>query len=342
MQPTRTPEGVRVGGDARQRLHHARGYGRPVAEHEVLLAPVEAAYLLYRGDLSSVDGSGFREFVNTTDVSDFVVRFLAYKDLRERGFYLRPTTRESDRADVDLIVFERGSDPASGAVAHEVRVVDEQSPLFVEDLQPGVLAIVDDEGEVGYVAVDHPSLTGTSPTPPAGPIDAELGGGRVLVWEPPDDLYRACFFGQPLGGRDALDDVLQLSLVEAAYLVDRGVLDVRPARDELHRRAREIEGDRFDRRFVVYTALRAAGLVPKTGYKFGASFRLYRTFESVENMPHSDDLVRVLDPGVRVSAQDLALDVRLAHGVGKRMVFALTTGSEDTPITWTSIERLTP
>ena len=104
-------------------------------------------------------------------------------------------------------------------------------------------------------------------------------------------------------------------------------------------RGREVEGDRFDRRLGVYTTLRERGVVPKTGYKFGADFRTYADVESVDDLGHSELLVRVLPAEHVFEPRDLALDVRLAHGVRKTMVFALV-GEEG--IEWRSLERLTP
>ena len=109
-------------------------------------------------------------------------------------------------------------------------------------------------------------------------------------------------------------------------------------------RGRAVEGDRFDRRLRVYERLREAGLVPKTGFKFGADFRTYAHVESVDDLGHSELLVRVLDAGHEFSPRDLALDVRLAHGVRKEMVFALVgdEGDAGDAIEWLSVGRLTP
>ena len=106
-------------------------------------------------------------------------------------------------------------------------------------------------------------------------------------------------------------------------------------------RGREVEGDRFDRRLAVYESLRADGLVPKTGFKFGADFRTYADVESVDDLGHSELLVRVFERPHTFSPRDLALDVRLAHGVRKTMVFALV-DSETEAVEWLSVSRLTP
>ncbi|MFB6269262.1 MAG: tRNA-intron lyase, partial [Halobacterium sp.] len=137
-------------------------------------------------------------------------------------------------------------------------------------------------------------------------------------------------------------DALQLSLLEAAYLAAQGVLALGDADvEDVVEQGRAGEGDRFDRRLRVYRALRDADMVPKTGFKFGADFRTYSEVESVDDLGHSELLVRALPAGHEFAPRDLSLDVRLAHGVRKRMVFALDDPSADT-IRWRSVSRLTP
>ena len=330
-------DGIYVAGDAKQRYHDARGYGEPTDDEHIRLDPVEAAHLLYRGDLETVDGDGFTGFLNRVEEEDFLSHLVVYKDLRERGYYLRPLGPEDEAT---FVVFERGSGPIDGSIAYRIRVVDERSSIDVASLQPGVLAIVDEEAEVGFIAIEHTSPRGDTEVPPYEGINASVVGRRVLVWRPPKELYTASFFGQPLGGRDAVDDVLQLSLVEAKYLAANGIIDLDDG--NLDSVIRELDGKRFDRRFAAYRALREAGTVPKTGYKFGADFRVYRSFRSLEDMGHSDQLIRVLNPKGELSPMAIALDVRLAHGVGKRMLFARGEATDHRSIDWLSIERVTP
>ncbi|PSP42766.1 endonuclease, partial [Halobacteriales archaeon QH_6_64_20] len=85
--------------------------------------------------------------------------------------------------------------------------------------------------------------------------------------------------------------------------------------------------------------------VPKTGFKFGADFRTYDHVESVDSLGHSERLVRVVPAEHVFSPRDLALDVRLAGGVRKEMVFGLVGSSERKGkhgIEWLSVTRLTP
>jgi len=350
-----------VGGDARQRFHDARGYGVPLDGDEVALARVEAAHLLFRGDLDAVDGAGFREFLAAGD-DGLGTRFLVYADLRGRGFYLSPAREGwvADPAGADLVVYPRGKGPDDGEVAYRVRVVGERAIVSAGDLGDVVLAVVDEESELTYFDTDRLTPSGETTYDLPDAVEGVLLDDRVVVWEPPASLHASAFYGQRLTGRATAVDAVQLSLVEAAYLAAEGDLvlaDVdaldgseRGGDDDragdggadvqrLLTRGRAVEGERFDRRLRTYRALRDRGLVPKTGFKFGADFRTYANVEDVEDLGHSEWLVRCLEAGHAFDPRDLALDVRLAHGVRKRMLFALDHRDE---ITWLAVSRLTP
>jgi tRNA-intron endonuclease len=353
MDATLAGDVVRAGKQARERFYDARGYGRPVDGGSIELAPVEAAHLLYRGDLDSVDGMDVGEFLASAAVSE--VAFFVYKDLRDRGFYLsrpaptaergrqkvsgegRPANREADEeAPVDFEVYPRGKGPWDDEVAYRVRVLSERESVPAAVLGDAVLAVVDEESEITYLETGRPDVSGSSAST-VPPVDGDLLADRVLCWDPPAELYERGFYGQRLD--DQGDGAVQLSLVEAAHLAREGVLSVDGGADAVRERGREVEGDRFDRRLRVYERLREDGLVPKTGFKFGADFRTYADVESVDDLGHSELLVRVLPADYVFEPRDLALDVRLAHGVRKKMVFALV---DDDGVSWVDAERLTP
>ncbi|MGQ4557528.1 tRNA-intron lyase [Halobellus sp. GM3] len=367
MDGTLVDGAVRVGGDARQRFYDSRGYGRPLDRNRLELAPVEAAHLLSRGDLDAVvagdaaddDRLGFREFLARTGAA---LRFIVYRDLRDRGFYLSPARAEwpgvgGDAAaedGLDFVVYPRGNGPWDDEVAYRIRVVGERESVPAASLGDVVLAVVDEDGELTYFETDAAPTIGESgdtaggvdePSDDATDHDAALPTGvatdlledRVVCYDA-DDLYERRFYGQRLLGRNADSGPIQLSLVEGAYLAQRGVADVDA--DAVVRRGRDVEGERFDRRLRTYAALRDRGVVPKSGFKFGADFRVYEAFTGVDSLSHSADLVRVLEPGHAFYPRDLSLDVRLAGGVRKRMVFALTAANGE--IDWLSVARLTP
>ena len=352
MRATLSGDVVRAGNQARERFHDSSGYGHPVDAGALELAPVEAAHLLYRGDLDAVKGPdgapmNFRAFLASAAVSE--TDFLVYKDLRDRGFYLSPardgwsdsTAARSavDDPAVDFAVYPRGSGPWGDEVAYRVAVVSERETVPAADLGDLLLGVVDEESELTYLETDRPEITGTSDADLPTSVSGELLSDRVLLWDPPAAVYERGFYGQPLDDQEG--DVIQLSLLEAASLARAGVLDVEGDAEAVVERGREVEGDRFDRRLAVYESLREDGLVPKTGFKFGADFRTYADVESVDDLGHSELLVRVFERPHTFSPRDLALDVRLAHGVRKTMVFALVDGERET-VEWLSVSRLTP
>jgi len=348
---------VIVGGDARQRFYDSRGYGYPRSGNEIALAPVEAAHLLYREDLGAVvdepgggDRLSFRSLLASSPSPDFGVQFLVYADVRSRGLYLSPAaspwlssgTAVPDAA--DFAVFPRGNGPQDGVIQYALRVVGERTTVPARSLlsagEPAAdaLAVVDEESEITYFEVGVPTIEGTSATALPTDVEADLLADRVICWDPPRTLYERTFYGQPLEGRTYERPTLQCSLLEAAYLAQAGALSL--SASAVIARGRDVEGERFDRRLAVYTALREAGVVPKTGYKFGADFRTYADVDDVEDLGHSELLIRVVPHDHVFEPRDLALDVRLAHGVRKRLVFALV--DADGEIEWVSLERLTP
>ncbi|WP_096395289.1 tRNA-intron lyase [Halorubrum trapanicum] len=387
MQPTGHLRGdaVRVGGDARQRFYDARGYGRPLDGNEIALSRVEAAHLLFRGDLSGIelddesDPVDFEHFfVASAAAADrFAVRFLVYSDLRDRGFYLSPARdpwpggSDAPSDAVDFVAYERGETPDTGNVKYPIQVVGERESVATAGLAGRTLAVVDEESDITYFAAEAGGIDGATGYEPPSDLTGVLLADRVVVWDAPEDLYERGFYGRPLTGRAAdVEGALQLSLVEAASLAADGRLSLSAsvegertedadanAGDAAARvvaRGRDVEGERFDRRLAVYKRLRAADAVPKTGFKFGADFRTYLDVETVDDLPHSEHLVRVVGPDHEFSPRELSLDVRLAGGVRKEMAFALTAvGGErssdgaagatlDADVEWLSVDRLTP
>jgi tRNA-intron endonuclease len=345
---------VTAGSEARERFYDSRGYGRP-RDGNLELAPVEAAHLLFRGDIPAVhdDRGGealdFQAYLASQAVSE--VDFFVYKDLRDRGFYLSPAPEEDAAA--DFLVYPRGQGPWDDDLAYRIHSKSERAEVAAatmrslagedetdhgDDEPTGVLAVVDEESEVTYLSVDRrrPSGSTAHDIPSA---EGDLLADRVLVGDPPAVLHERAFYGQPL---DSEDDPLQLSLVEAAHLAGEGRLSLSGdgGVERIVERGREVEGERFERRLRAYAALRDAGVVPKTGFKFGADFRTYANVESVDDLGHSELLVRVVPGDHTFDPRDLALDVRLAHGVRKTMVYALADSEGVTE--WLAVQRLTP
>ncbi len=127
------------------------------------------------------------------------------------------------------------------------------------------------------------------------------------------------------------ENKLYLGLVEAAYLVEKGNLELEEGMDILNAARDERE---FDIKFLVYRDLRERGLIVKTGFKYGAHFRAYRG--SVEE--HADYLVHVIDEKESFKGYEIIRTVRMAHTVNKKMILAFVDMEND--ITYIEVKRM--
>lgn len=136
-----------------------------------------------------------------------------------------------------------------------------------------------------------------------------------------------------------IDKKLELSLIEGLFLLERKTIKLgnRKAADLKDLLSREKRKD-FLRRYRVYQDLRERGYVVKTGFKYGAHFRVYERGEYATE--HSKFLVYVVPENYTFSFPEVSRAVRLAHGVKKTMIFAAVDDEGD--ITYYTVERITP
>ncbi len=288
MKATYEDGTVRVERDARQQLYDASGFGTPLDGDAVALTPVEAAYLLAQGKLEDIDGDGYAAFARRA--LDDTATLRVYSDLRDRGYYLSH--------DDALCLYERGDHPANSTPETRVEAVSEDAVVEPARL-PSLLAVADDDGDVTYFAVERTEPEGDFADVTQKNVEAAPTTGSGVAVGSDGTLAEARY------GSERPDDALVLSSVEAAYLARRGVLDA------------DTEAD--DHRLAVYADLRDRGTCPRTGFKFGADFRLYETTDD----DHAALLVSALDSDARVPVVEVSRAVRLAHGVKKKMSFAL-------------------
>lgn len=166
-------------------------------------------------------------------------------------------------------------------------------------------------------------------------MSAQLIEDRVIVDdEPTVNRLQQKGFGRLSEGK------LELSLLEALYLVEKDSLNVK-----INRRSatpndlmnRVLEKD-FPLRYRVYRDLRERGYIIKTGFKFGAHFRVYERGEFPSE--HSKYLVHCTKESDALYFPELSRSVRLAEGVKKTFVFAVV--DEEGDVTYYSINRMTP
>jgi len=162
-------------------------------------------------------------------------------------------------------------------------------------------------------------------------IEAELIQGNVIVWniEQSRELYKMGFYGKPLGiskPKSADFDVpLILDVIEAAYLVEKGILKVYESGKELSTeeffRKAEEHYENFQESYLVYKDLRERGFIVTPGIKFGSDFAVYRYGPGLEHAPF---IVQVKSPRETISALEIIRSGRLATTVRKYFTIAIS------------------
>jgi tRNA-intron endonuclease len=332
---------------------YARGfYGTPDGT-ALELMPFEAAYLAESGRLLVADADSGRA-LDWSDLfrrasrgaAGFGVRYLVYRDLRQRGYVVRASPPPATFA-----VLPRGGVLHKTPARYWVEPLSEREPFDLARLRELarralaskktlLLGVVDEESDLTYYRVRRSVPTGSLPALPEGPpFPGFLTEDRVLVFDPDagEWLARGRAFGSHVGSR------VELSLVEAAYLAERGRLGLRDARsrrgvtlERLRRKARRLDPE-FEARLAAYRWLRDRHLVVKTGFKYGSDFRAYpRNPEHA----HARYLVHAVPETFTAAWPEIAGAVRVAQGVRKDLLIAAVRPPDE--VDFLSLERVRP
>jgi len=136
------------------------------------------------------------------------------------------------------------------------------------------------------------------------------------------ELYNQSRYGAIAGDRR-----LELSLIEALYLMDKGrviVLDGRKQEmgfERFLKRAQKQEPN-FWIRYIVFKNLRDRGYIVKTALKFGADFRVYdRGIKPGED--HAKWVVFPVHEASTLTWHDFAAKNRVAHSTKKRLLLGV-------------------
>ena len=182
--------------------------------------------------------------------------------------------------------------------------------------------------------------------------EGELLEERVIIWDKDSvSIYDESGYGKPLPEEEA--NRVEMDLVEATYLVEKGKLKVTTKEDGKNKKLTfedlmKIGGERvneFHPQYIVYRDLRERGYLVKTGYKFGAHFRLYERGVKLKRGPksaheHTKAIVHAVPVESAFSLPEMSRAVRLAHNIRATMWWAVCDSEND--ITYYEIKRLTP
>lgn len=170
-------------------------------------------------------------------------------------------------------------------------------------------------------------------------------GVKIFDEEEAEEIHREKYYGKILESGE-----LHLSPVEALHLVDREELEIEDdgeilSREEFHDYLKEID-DEFDFKYAAYSDLRERGLIVKSGFKFGAHFRVYeRGVNPYKDGPkkqkdHTKYVVHAVPENHTMSFQEMSRAVRLAQNIRAQMLWAVV--DSESGVTYYEVDHLTP
>ena len=320
-------------------IHNKGYYGVPQSGGSLKLDLMEAVFLV-ESDRLAVEEDGKKrtagELLRLAHRSSegFEIRYLVYRELRQRGYIVK-----LGQPPLDFRVFPRGGSPNKTPSKWWVAAISERSAFDLGRLLANLdhttdvrkkllLAVVDEESDVTYYDVRRVTPRGKLGAVDLSRIvDGILMADRVLVPEPEcaSALHGAHFFGKLIG------QALQLSLIEAAFLVELGALKLKDGKSNrevsltaLKRRARVLQPD-FDLRLDAFKDMKGKGLIVKTGFKYGSHFRAY---EGDPIKMHARYLVHAVPKEYTAMWPEVSRAVRLAHGVKKEILLGRVSEKE--------------
>ena len=183
-------------------------------------------------------------------------------------------------------------------------------------------------------------------------FEGELIGSRVILWGTDGVvLYDESGYGKPLPEENP--DRVEIDLIESAYLVEKEKLKVFVKQDGKKKKLdfQNLVGicskvvSEFHPQFIVFRDLRERGYLVKTGYKFGAHFRVYERGVKLKRGPkapheHTKFVVHAVPEESAFSLPEMSRAVRLAHNIRATFVWGVVDKESD--VTYYELTRFTP
>jgi len=325
-------------------IYNKGNYGYPLSGGGLDLDLLEATYLLESERLDVIENGkeiSYEDLFKHASAihDDFDIRYMVFRDMRERGFIIKTET-----GDFDFSVFPRGKTISNSRPEYLVKAISERADFDLRSVLLDSLAaaesgkkllyaVVDEEGDLTYYVVSSKDPKGDMIIGEEKTVSGDLIKDRVFIFdrEESEKVFANGFFGK------TADQVLQLSLMESCYLVKKGLLNVSSSGktigiDELTNFSDSVQ-DEFRSRFTTFTDLRDRGLLVKTGFKYGTHFRVY---EKDPDKCHARYLVHSVHG--TMTWPEVSRTVRLAHGVKKEILFS----SHSESMNYTEFKRFRP
>ena len=172
-------------------------------------------------------------------------------------------------------------------------------------------------------------------------VKAIFSTERVLTENSDDarELYNQSRYGSLLE-----DGKVQLSLLEALYLVEKGRIKVADGKnkkvnfDAFLKKAQNLEPN-FWIRYCVFKTMRDRGYIIKTALKFGADFRVYdRGVKPGED--HAKWIIYPVHESSTLTWYEFAAKNRVAHSTRKRLMIGIV--DEEGDVTYYEVKWTRP
>ncbi|MFP4038621.1 MAG: tRNA-intron lyase [Candidatus Nanohaloarchaea archaeon] len=152
-----------------------------------------------------------------------------------------------------------------------------------------------------------------------------------------EELHSEAYYGKIKDGK------LVLAPSEVTHMIERGIIEQKSF-EEAYDFYSEHDSD-FRQKYAAYSDLRERGLIIKTGFKFGAHFRVYSRGvnpykEDKGRKEHTKFVVHAVRENEDMSFQELSRAVRLANNIRADMMWAVVDSEED--VTYYRVDRKTP
>ena len=172
-------------------------------------------------------------------------------------------------------------------------------------------------------------------------VNAIIGREKVIT-ESSDDARE--FYNQSRFGSLGSNGKVELSLLEALYLMEKGRLVVKSEAgrkltfESYLKKARKVEPN-FWIRYHVFKDMRNRGYIIKTALKFGADFRVYdRGVKPGED--HARWIIYPVHEGETLTWYEFAAKNRVAHSTKKRLLMGIVDDEGD--VTYYEIRWMRP
>lgn len=330
------------------RLFGKSKFGILLSKNKLLLDFLEACFLSEEKKLVVYDEDkqlSFEKLISiaATKQDRFETNYIIFRDLRHRGHQIQLlkgdsifnfyTTNNQDQQEPPSLI-ATFSERESCSIQTLLNLIQQSKKQNTQCW----ITIADEEGDITYYDLDSKPLTGEKKPASFQQTKGILLKDRVLIFN--DQLARILhekeFFGKKFV------EGIQISLVEALYLVEKNVLEISlPTGEKLSKQQFEktVTNRQTDiqKRYIVYTDLKKQGLLVKTGFKFGNHFRAY---SAEPDKTHAEYLIHAVPFEDTLEWAEVSRAIRLAHSVNKVFLFASI--KEKDQIHYIAFKRIRP